>query len=174
MAATHISDILPGISSRISASRFKSIASGVSSSLSLARRNLIIPSLAGPKDILVTHPARRISISGVICCLPVTNTRAPGDLSRISFIESKSRNRWTAVHSSRASMTINVRREDVIIWSIFTISPSCGLRPLTASFCYRKTRHISSAILPVPLTICLSKELSILIAVCSFRAAKSK
>ena len=42
IAATHISDILPGILSRISAFRLSSMASGVSSLLNLAQRNLTI------------------------------------------------------------------------------------------------------------------------------------
>ena len=124
MAATYIPEILPGIRSRIWASRFESMASGVSSSLSLEWWNLTISSLLGPKDILITRPARGVSISGQIWGLPVMKIQASGDLSRISFQKLKSRNRWTAVHSSRPSMTINVRWEYVISWSIFTISPS--------------------------------------------------
>jgi len=166
--------MLPGIFSRISASRLESMASGVSSSLSLARRNLMISSLVGQIDTLLTRPARRVSISARIWGLPVKNTRVPGDFCRISFKESKSRYRCKAVHSSRASITMNVGCEDVMICSILTISPSCGLRPLTTLFCSRKARHISSGTPPAPLIICFIKEPSILVVVCSPRAAKSK
>ena len=174
IAATHISDIFSGILARMSASRLESMAYGVSSSLSLTRRNLMISSLVGLTDIVVTRLARRVLISAQIWGLPVTNIRLPGDFSMISLNESKSRNRCTAVHSSRASMTINMRCEDVMSCNIFTISASCGLRPLMASLCSRNACHISSRIPPVPLTICFSKDPSILVAVCSFRAAKSK
>ena len=150
MAATYISDMLPGIFSRIAASRFSSMASGMSSSLNLARRNLIISSLVRPKYMLVTSPARRVVISGRIWCLPVMNIRVPGEFPRISFQESKSLNHCTAVHSSSASMTINMRCADVINCSILTISPSCGLRPLNDFFCSCKACDISSGTLSIP------------------------
>ena len=70
IAATNISDIFSGIFSRMSA-------------------------LIGPTDILVTCPARRVSISVRIWALLVKNIRAFGDFSRISFNESKSLNRCT-------------------------------------------------------------------------------
>jgi len=58
--------------------------------------------------------------------------------------------------------------------SIFTISPSCGLRPLTGFFCSCKARYISTGTLSIPLITCFSRELSILVAVCSFCSAKSE
>ena len=55
MAATYISEILPGIRYKISASRFEYMASGVSSLLGLEGRNLTISSLVGPKNIVITR-----------------------------------------------------------------------------------------------------------------------
>ena len=150
------------------------MASGVSSSLSLIRRKLMISSLVGPEDTPVTRPARRISIPARILALPVTNIRTPGDFSVIFFNYSKSRNRCTAVHSSGASMTINVGMVDVMSCRIITISLSCGLRPQRAFFCSFEARHISSGTLSIPPTTCFSMGPSILVEGCSFRAAKSK
>ena len=134
----------------------------------------MISFLVGSTDTLITRPGRRFSISARIWGLPVTNIRAPRDCSRISFRESKSRSRWAAVHSSSASIIINVCRDDVMSCSIFTISVSRCLRPLTTLFCSCKAHNISSGILSIPLITWLSTEPSILVADCSFRAAKSK
>ena len=133
---TYISDTLSGIFSKISASRLSSMASGVSSSPSLTRRYLMISSLLGHRDTLITFPPRHFSISPRIWGLPVMNILVLRDFSRICFSESRILTRWTAAHSSKASIHTNVRYEDVMVCSIFTISRSCGPRPPMAFFCY--------------------------------------
>ena len=123
---------------------------------------------------LSTCPARRLSISVRIWGLPVTNIRIPGARSRTSFSESRSLNRSTPAHSSRASMHINVGRADAIAFSIVTRLASWGLRPPIVLFCCWKALAIPSGIFSIPVTICFTKEPSVLVADCSFRAAKSK
>ena len=168
---TCISHAFLGIFSTISASRLSSMAFGVSSSRSLTRRYLIISSLLGHRDTLINRPPRRFSTSARIW-VPVMNIRAPGDLSRIWFSEPLILSQYTAAHSSRASMHTNMRCEDVMSCSIFTISVSYGPRPPMAFFCSWKPRDISSGIVSIPLTICSSKEPSM--AVADWQQSQSK
>ena len=102
------------------------------------------------------------------------NIRVQGDVSRICFSELRSLTRCATAHSSHASMHINVRSEDVMAWSIFTISGSRGPRPPMTILCSSKARVISSGTLSIPPTTCLTKEPRILATDCSFRAAKSR
>ena len=132
IAPTYISDKLSGIFSRMSISRLSSMASGVSSSLSLARKYLMISDLLGPIDILIISPGKLFSISARIWDLP--DIRVPGDFSQgFVFSEPRILIRCTATHSSRASMHMNVRCE-VIACSIFTISGGRDALPSIAFF----------------------------------------
>jgi len=132
---THTSDTFWGTFSRISASRFSSIASGVSSSWSLTRRYPVISFLMELIETLFMCPARRLCISARIWGLPVANIQVRGDFSRTCFSESRSLTRCTPEHSSRPSIHINVRREDAVSRSICTILMSWGLPPPTVMVC---------------------------------------
>jgi len=110
------------------------MASGVSSSSSQRRRYPVISFLLGSTGTIITRPGRRLSISGRTWGLAMMNIPVCGDDSRICWSELRSLIRFATAHLSEASMHINVRSEDVIVCSIFTISGSCGPRLVLANF----------------------------------------
>jgi len=123
---TYISEIVSGICI-ISSCKLSSIASGIVSSLSFARRNVVISFLVGVMDLVHALPAICLSTSPRICGLPVKNSRAPWDFWSIWLSESRSPARYLGGHSSRASMHINVRLEEEISCRNSTISASARL-----------------------------------------------
>lgn len=172
MAATYISGNLPRIFSRKSASRFSSMAL---SSLSLTRRNWTISPLVELKDIsYFSHPPSRVSISVGIYSLPVTNIWAPGDFSKISPNESKkpkSLHGYTLVERVNNHKYMLWGRDELYYFHDLTklrFASTNGLSLLSQGRWYF-LRNPS-----IPLIACLSNEPSILVVICSFRAAKLK
>ena len=123
----YISETVSGILFIISSSKLSSIASSIVSSLSFARRNMMISFLVGVMDLAAAFLARCFSTSARICGLPVRNIRVPGDFWRIWLSESRSFIRCPGEHSSGASMHIKVRREDEISCKNSIISGSASL-----------------------------------------------
>jgi len=99
-------------------------------------------------------PARCFSTSSRIYNLPARNIRVLGDLCRICFSESSSFARYSAMHSSSASMHMKVGREDAISCKISTISPSPSLRPPMTFFWARKAWTILTGISASPPATC--------------------
>jgi len=143
------------------------MASGTASSPIFALRNMVISFLVGIMDLVVALPARCSSTSFWICGLPVRNIRAPGVFRRSWSSESRSFTRHPGGHSSRASMHINVHREEEISCKNSTVSPSAGLWPPTAFPQFRNALTILSGTSSSPSTTCFSTEPRIAAGDCS-------
>ena len=158
----------------ISPSNVPLIISGIVSILSFSLRNLWTPSSVARIIIKVAIPSSFLSTSLRTCGLPVINMRVLGDPRRMWPNESRTTIRCSGMHSSSASIHINVRRVAVIVWNIFKIPDACSPLPPIDIFSFRNSQAITSVIPSCPLTSCLSREPSIFTGDCSFRAAKSK
>jgi len=131
------------------------------------RRNMMMSPLVGVMDLVAALPARCFSTSPWTCGLPVRNIRAPREFLRIWLSESRSLTRCPGGHSSRASMHINVRREDEISCRNSTISESASLWPPMTFFWSRKVWTILSGTSSSPPTTCFSTEPRIVAGDCS-------
>ena len=89
-APTHISEILSGITLRISSRRPLDIASGSGSISNFFSRYLFTSCILGLMGT-ETGLVKRLVISASAWGLPVTNIRVLGDLLRTSLIDSRSR-----------------------------------------------------------------------------------
>jgi len=143
-------------------------------SLSFSCRNLTTPSSLARINRKVAAPPNPTSTSLRTCGLPVINKLVFGDPCRIWPNDSRSTIRCCGTHSSRASTHMNVRLVAAIARNMFKTPEICSPLPPITFFSFRKPLSITSGISPSPLTICLSREPSILTGDCSFRAAKSK
>ena len=143
------------------------MASGIVSSHSFALMNMMISLLVGRMGLVATLPERCFSTSPRIYGLPVRNIQAPGEFWRIWLSKSRSFTRCSGRHSSRASIHINVHREDEISCRNPTITESCSLWPPMAFPRSRKTLTILSGTSFSPPTTCFSIELRTTAGDCS-------
>jgi len=158
----------------MSSSKLLFIASTVVSSLSFAFRNRIMSALVGVIGTVTALWERCFSTSSRTCNLPVRNIRVFGDLCKICCSDSSSFARYSATHSSSASMHIKVGREDEASCNISTTWPSPSLCPPVVSFRSRKASMIFAGIFSSPPTTCFRRELRTVVGDCSFWTAKSK
>jgi len=147
---------------------------GTVSFLSFSHRNPSTPSSVARINRKVAALPNSFSTSHRTCGLPVINKLVFGDPCRIWPNDSRTTIRCSGTHSSSASTHMNVRLVAAIARNISKIPETCSPLPPITFFSFRKPLSITSGISPSPLTICLSREPSILTGDCSFRAAKSK